>query len=50
VLSFTRYAMISDISSIYLIYLNNRYFRATVATETYWKGRCEYRLGPEVFR
>src|SRR5215217_7830100 len=25
-------------------------FPATVATETHRKGRCEYRLGPEVFR
>src|SRR5215208_4049555 len=50
VLSFTRYPMISDISSIYLIYLNKCCFPATVATESDRKGRCEYTLGPEVFR
>src|SRR5215213_7445992 len=50
VLSFTRYPMISDISSIYLIYLNKCCFPATVATESDRKGRCEYTLGPEILR
>src|SRR5215208_3342755 len=48
--SCTRYRRNNDISSIYLIYLNKSCFPATVATETYRKGRCEYRLEPEVFR